>query len=105
MDKKVPSFSDFFPDGIHEDLTPLDGEIAYTKWMYEMRQEREAYDKEKLDLLRRAGGQWTVFVCQKCLGMFETQEDAAEVGYREAAAKGRRAVFVIQIGMEYPLSK
>jgi hypothetical protein len=91
---------EFFPNGIHEDPSGINAEASYLTLVQQMTQERKVYDKEKLALLRRAGGQWTSFVNGKCLGTFETREEAADVGYHEAESSGRRAVFITQIGME-----
>lgn len=43
-------------------------------------------------------GQWACFVNQTCVGVFETRDEAANVGYRAATDTGRRAVFTTQVG-------
>ena len=97
-DERVIDPLEYFPAGVHEDPATIDAQAAYMRLTREMNQEREAYELQKLELLRSAGGRWTAFVGEKCLGTFGSREAAANIGYGEASRMGRLAVFVTQIG-------
>ena len=88
-----------FPEAITVE-GPVDLKAIRKLFKQQCREENEAYEKIRDDLMQHSQGEWALLVNKRLIGVYESRAEALNVGYPLVGRAGRKVVFVVRIGFE-----